>query len=587
MLQEDRWEYRPDVEPKNNSLVKYYGAPTIFISEHPWMMQLLKKRYYLEVPDIELHKGLTAAVAKDHPLYEACVRLIKALRLKQDVFIWGDYDTDGITATCCLYTCLKTSGLHVSWGLPSRLEEGYGVNAKSIMEQAPKGALIVTVDNGITSQEPIAELVANGYEVLVTDHHLPEGDLPKCQIVNPKLYCTEDQDEYMASGCYVAGKLGLLVSSFKKEGEFLEVSEELWNKEGIQGNLFDYVQALVGMSLISDNIPMNPTMRLACLRGITAINTIYHDGIRALLQMCGARENQNITSMFLAYSVIPKINAAGRMGQPIAAAKVLLQHQDKSLGKTETLLLANKLKYMNADRKIMENQIFIEAMQMASRYPYKHSIVLYKPTWHPGVLGIIAARIAEAMFRPTIIIAQNGDHIEGSGRTIGDFDLHGALEQCREHLVRFGGHKAAAGLGIEENKIEAFRKAFDECVEKANIPQYLTYLIDAEVTIRSLYDMRVLLFLENFEPIAKDNPEIIFKLTDVYVLSVKYRGDVGSILVRDEEDNTLLISKYRPRVDLMDYMHRTIDVLFSPQAVYFGGTTSFEWRLQSIHTKGA
>lgn len=412
--------------------------------------------------------------------------------------------------------------------------------------------------------------------MIVTDHHIPSTELPKTTIVNPKVFAAVDEDIYMAPGVFVAS---MLVRILSRQMHSADASRK-W----IQCYVDRFCYPLIMMGIISDVIPLNPTMRRYVLWGLSELSTTPHSGLRALLEMCGAKRNQNLTSTFLSYSVIPKLNAAGRMGSPEKGVALLLMREDASANHTTALLAANDLKYLNADRKIIENQIFLEAVSMAEEQlkKYPHSIVLFKEGWHSGVLGIIAARVAEQFYRPTIILTNEGSLIKGSGRSVGDFDLHGALKLCSTELSGFGGHKAAAGVHLEKHRLSGFIQKFDAVAKDANISLVNTILIDADITLQQIYDIRLSLFLENVEPFGSGNGELVFRLSNVKVISSNERREVINLIILDADGHTMMISKYRPPEEYKRYLNETIDVLLSPMPVYFSGTTSVEWRIQSI-----
>ena len=320
------------------------------------------------------------------------------------------------------------------------------------------------------------------------------------------------------------------------------------------------------------------------MMGLTELCTTQHAGLRALLSMCGVRKNQNITSTFLAYSVVPKLNAAGRMGHPETGVKLLLMVSDDSANYTKSLLAANELKFLNSDRKIIENQICEEAEALAVEYLKKHpsSLVLYKSGWHSGVLGIVAARMAEKFYRPTLVLTDEQGIIKGSGRSVGDFDLHGALGKCHMLLQGFGGHTAAAGVQLAIHQLSDFQAAFDQVARDAQISSVATILIDADITVEQMYDVRLALFLEIFEPLGNANPELIFKLSNIKVVSYTERRDVLNLIIQDEQEHTLMLSKYRAPAEYLDFLQKKVDILISPVLHYFGGSTSVEWRIISI-----
>jgi single-stranded-DNA-specific exonuclease len=272
------------------------------------------------------------------------------------------------------------------------------------------------------------------------------------------------------------------------------------------------------------------------------------------------------------------------MGHPENGTRLLLMHEDPSANHTTSLLAANELKYMNTDRKIIENQIVLEAVELAKQQleKYPHSLVLYKPNWHSGVIGIVAARIAEQFYRPAIILSEEGGMLKGSGRSVGNFDLHGALKKCSDCLLGFGGHTAAAGVQLQKNQLDAFMQAFDNAVRDADISNVCTLLVDGNITMDQMYDIRFALFLENIEPLGSGNSELLLRLDNVKILSVSDRREVMNLIIQDEAERTLMVGRYKAPEEYRTFVGKKVSMLLSPMLNYFGGTTSVEWRIHSI-----
>lgn len=573
MSAECNWEYRkPLSETISTAVEELITNEKGLITQLPIIKDILCNRNF-QVSGNHIRKFSTTTP----DVYSAAIKtIVEYILAGKHILIWGDYDVDGMTSTAVMVLGLSIFTNQISWAIPNRLEQGYGLDIQTIQKKVAPGALIITVDNGIGNAKEIDELIALGYEVIVTDHHLPNGDLPKTTIVNPKVFSDPTQDIYMAPGVLVAFLVAKAVTEKMLE---IDPSRKLscmdFNRFGL---------CLVAMGIISDVIPLNKSIQSYALFGISELCTTSHAGLRALLTMCGARRNQNITSTFLAYSVVPKLNAAGRMGHPEAGVKLLLMSTDDSANYTKSLLAANELKFLNSDRKIIENQICEEAEYMAAEYLKQHpnSLVLYKAGWHSGVLGIVAARMAEKFYKPTLILTDENGVIKGSGRSVGDFDLHGALGKCKQHLQGFGGHTAAAGVQLTSPQLAAFQDAFDQVAQDANISSAATILIDADVDMIQMYDVRLILFLENFEPLGSENPELIFKLSNVKVVSYTERRDVLNLIIQDKDEHTAMISKYRAPKEYLDFLNTEVDILISPVVHYFSGTGSVEWRIMDI-----
>lgn len=573
----DQWQYREPVpEPAPRSLAKA-GIQEVMrlLPESQPLKDLFSRRAFLETP-FDPYIRDTFISSNKEEFAPAVDRIVKAIKEKTPILVWGDYDVDGMTATTALFRCLKACKADVKWSIPSRLDQGYGIDVATIVGITPPGSLIITVDNGISNVEEVAELNRKGYHVVITDHHTPDTEnIPEADaLIDPKLHIEESDDEYQVPGVYVGAKVGYLVV------------EELLHEDFYQRRfIFDKIMELIALGIISDVIDLNPTIRRYLAYGLVCLNTTSHDGLKALFRMCGAKESQKLSSVFLAYSVIPKLNAAGRMGNPSAGVELLMMETDTSPNYTVSLLAANSLKYLNADRKIIEGTIFNEAKDMAdtSLIKYPNSIVLYKEGWHPGVLGIIAARIAELYNKPTIILSNEQDKIKGSGRAVENFDLFEALEKCKDHLVNFGGHRAAAGVELAREHVATFQEKFEQVVVEANISPDVVFEIDADLTIKDTYDVRLLMALDSFEPFGKCNPELIFCLKGLTVVKIDERRDALFLILKDDRDFTMIVTRYRAPDAWKKLMDKRIDILITPTFTYFTGTVSPEWKIRSIH----
>ena len=494
--------------------------------------------------------------------------IVKHIREQKEILIWGDYDVDGMTATTSIFSCLKACGANVKWGIPCR-EDGYGLNFEMITTKMPVPGLVITVDNGITGREVAQQLVNRGYKLIITDHHLPEEELPKADLIlNPKCYVAETDDEYMVSGCFVGAQLGLFVLN--------ELEPVKYNK------YLRLCNALIAMSIVSDVIPLNPKIRAVMYSGLVELNNIEHDGLNALLVMCGWRPTQNITSSFLAFNVVPKLNAAGRMSDIDKGMNLLLFEQDESFNKTNALIAANDLKALNTKRKLIERQTFEQALEKMKDIKRPKSLVLHDPNWKPGVIGIVAAKLMEAYQCPTILLCGTTT-LHGSGRAPDGVDLHACLEECKDDLEQFGGHKAAVGLAVDQTKLDQFIKHFDEVVIQRTKDFCPLIPIDAEVTITDLYDPRFVMFLSNLEPTDKNvNSNIILQLSSVYVASVFSRSETLCLIVKNEEGFSTVLDKYRGPSEWQQLVGRKIDVLITPSITYFNGNTSVSWKIESL-----
>jgi len=353
------------------------------------------------------------------------------------ICIHGDYDVDGICATALAVLTLRELGADVEWHLPSRFEEGYGVSGETIARLADEGCgLLITVDCGITAVEEVAAARAAGLQVIVTDHHRPGPTLPDCPIV-----ATRPSDYPFPELCGT--------------GVVHKLAQALL---GVEHPAIARHADLVALATIADVVPLLDENRSLAITGLRSLARTQKPGLRALMRSASV-DPAAIDSSSVAFRLAPRINAAGRLGRPDAALELLLTESED-----DAKTLAGELELLNRDRQAVEDRILRAAVAQVESWPElrrRHrGYVVWGDDWHEGVIGIVASRLVERFGRPVVLIAGAGDEWKGSGRSISAFDLHGALGACSEHLRRYGGHRAAAGLSIEPGSLEAFAAAF-------------------------------------------------------------------------------------------------------------------------------
>jgi single-stranded-DNA-specific exonuclease len=416
---------------------------------------------------------------------EACDRIRAAVAARTRICVHGDYDVDGICATALAVLYLRELGADVDWHLPSRFEEGYGVSRNTLARLADESVgLLVTVDCGITAVEEVAEAKARGLDVVVTDHHRPGDTLPDCPIVatRPSAYPFPE-----LCGTGVAHKLG----------------EALLGADhpAVRRNL-----DLVALATIADVVPLVDENRALAAAGLRALAATGRPGLQALMRGAGV-DPAAVDSGAVGFRLAPRINAAGRLGRPdVALDLVLTDDADEARRHAATL------EELNRDRQAVEERILREALEavdeMIEPRRRRRGYVLWNEDWHEGVIGIVASRLVERFHRPVVLITRSLDGWKGSGRSIPSFDLHGALAACSGHLDRFGGHRAAAGLSIAEDRLEAFAEDFathaDEHLEPDELFEVVQ--IDAVVSGRDL-TLELAEELARLAPFGLGNPE--------------------------------------------------------------------------------
>jgi single-stranded-DNA-specific exonuclease len=418
------------------------------------------------------------------------------------ICVHGDYDVDGISATAVAVLVLRELGAAVEWRLPSRFEEGYGLARETIEALAADGVdLVLTVDCGITAVDEVARARELGLDVIVTDHHRPAETLPDCPIVatRPSRYPCPD---LCGTGVVYTLARALL---------------------GSESPALERTLDLVALATIADVVPLVDENRALAAAGLRALARTRRPGLQALMESAKV-DPAVVDSTAVAFRLAPRINAAGRLGRPDLALELLLT-EDRS----EASQLAGQLEELNRERQGVEERILREATARVDALPpaerARRGYVLWDEEWHEGVIGIVASRLVERFHRPVVLIARSGDGWKGSGRSISEFDLHGGLAACAEHLGRFGGHRAAAGLSIETERLEAFAQAFGLHADGAlaDVDLRPLTMVDAIVPAGEL-TLDLAQELDRLAPFGLGNPEPTLLLASVEATNA---GTVG------------------------------------------------------------
>jgi single-stranded-DNA-specific exonuclease len=431
---------------------------------------------------------------------EACDRVRAAVAAGTRICVHGDYDVDGICATALSLLALRELGADVDWHLPSRFDEGYGVSADTLARLADEGCgLVLTVDCGITAVREVADARSRGLDVIVTDHHRPGPTLPDCPIVatRPSTYPFPE-----LCGTGVAYKLA--------QGLGVDVSHHL---------------DLVALATIADVVPLLDENRALAVAGLRALARTQKPGLQALMRSAGV-DPAAVDSSAVAFRLAPRINAAGRLGHPRAALELLLTEE------TETATrLAGDLERLNRERQAVEERIVRAALQKVEEWPEarrrRRAYVLADPTWHEGVIGIVASRLVERFNRPVVLIAGGEETWKGSGRSIPSFDLHAALAGCAAHLERFGGHRAAAGLSIKPERVDEFAAAFEAQAEDLVAEEDLRPMtvVDAIVPRGTALTLELAAELQRLAPFGLGNAEVTLLAPDCELDELAAVGD--------------------------------------------------------------
>ena len=446
------------------------------------------KKYFR--PDVsQLHDPW---LMKDMDL--AVKRILQAIGQKEKILVFGDYDVDGTSSVALMIQllCKIHDPACIDFYIPHRYREGYGVSKAGIDFAKENGfTLIISVDCGIKSIDLVDYAKDRGIEFIICDHHLPESMLPAAvAILNPKQTgCIYPYKELC--GCGVAFKLITALC------QALSLPEETY---------MIYLD-LVAIAIAADIVPMTGENRALCFIGLKKINANPNQGIRALMELSGLASPASITS--LVFTIAPRVNAAGRMDD---ARKAVLMFVAKDY--EEALLYAQLLHSDNTDRREADSSITEEALALIDGDEImrnRKSTVLYKSHWHKGVVGIVASRLIEKYYRPTIVLTKSGEFVSGSARSVPGFNLYEALHACREWLVGYGGHFAAAGMTLAPENIERFSKKFEEVVSETIEPQFLSpeLEVDAVALFRDL-DFQIYRIIEQMEPFGPENYKPVF-----------------------------------------------------------------------------
>jgi single-stranded-DNA-specific exonuclease len=416
----------------------------------------------------------------------AVARIRGAVERGERICVHGDYDVDGICATALAVLTLRELGADVRWHLPSRFEEGYGVSRDTIARLAEEGVgLVLTVDCGITAVEEVAEARALGLDVIVTDHHRPAETLPDCTIV-----ATRPSSYPFPELCGT--------------GVVFKLAQALLGPEhpALLRNL-----DLVALATIADVVPLVDENRSLAAAGLRALARTRRPGLKALMRFARV-DAAAVEAGAVAFRLAPRINAAGRLCRPDVALELILTDDEE-----EATRLAGELETLNRERQAVEDRILREAVAVVEAWPEparrRRGYVLWGEEWHEGVIGIVASRLVERFHRPVVLIAGDGEEWKGSGRSIAAFDLHGALGACSEHLERFGGHRAAAGLSIRPESLEPFAAAFAAHADASLGDGDLTpvTVVDAIVPASAL-TLDLAQELDRLAPFGLGNPDV-------------------------------------------------------------------------------
>ncbi len=448
---------------------------------------------------------------------KAVERIYKAIKDSERICIYGDYDVDGITSTSILYLFLKEVGADVIHYIPNRLEEGYGLNTSAMDEIATRDTkLIITVDCGISAIDEVTYSKSIGMDIIITDHHQQSENLPDdaTAIINPMI----TGDTYPFKGLAGVGVTFKVIMALRTHLR----RQSVYTLEN-QPNIKKYLD-IVCLGTIADIVPLVDENRILVRHGLQMLNEAKNrKGIEELRNIADLSKNR-LKLSDVSFGLVPRLNAVGRMGSSNKSLLILLTEDDE-----EAKTLAVELDNENSERRAVERDIIKEAFEIIDSNPaYKDrkSIVVYNENWHIGVIGIVASRIVERYFKPTIVLSLDGDTAKGSARSIPAFHLYDSLSQINHLLTSFGGHKYAAGLKLMKDNIDTLISKFEDIAttnltEENMLPEYVidTILEPSDITVKMIEEIMLL------EPFGVGNKEPVFIMYDlVLTTDTKYVG---------------------------------------------------------------
>ena len=484
---------------------------------------------------------------------KAVERIERAVKAGEKVMIYGDYDVDGTTAVALVYKFLSQIGhKNLSFYIPDRYVDGYGISIRSIEHALRKGVtLVIALDCGIKAVEKVAYAKERGVDFIICDHHLPAEEIPDAvAVLDPKRTdCNYPFDEL--SGCGVGFKL-VQAYALRDNIEFDDIK-----------HLLD----LLVVSIASDIVPLVDENRILAYYGLQNLNSTPSKGLLSIIKICGL-EGHNITIDDIVFKIGPRINAAGRMRMDEedvnaapsgghAAVSLLIEGNEQEAAK-----FGEVIDSFNQDRKFIDRNVTQEAHDYVESHPELKALkstVIYNPKWMKGIVGIVASRLIETYYRPTVVLTKSNGFVTGSARSVAGFDLYQAVESCSDLLENFGGHMYAAGLTMKEENVEAFTKRFNDYVEKNIDPNILVPQvdIDSELLFSDITD-KFQQQLNSFQPFGPGNTAPVFMTR-----GASNRGDAKLVGVECDHLRMDLIQRQKP--------HTTLP------AIAFQQPTHFEW----------
>ena len=492
--------------------------------------------------------------------------VINSINNNEKITIYGDYDVDGITSVAVLKSYLIERGANVAHYLPNRLEEGYGLNNEAIDKIAEDGTnLLITVDCGISAYEEIEYAKSKGMKVIVTDHH-------ECPKVMPEAIAVIDAKR--SDSNYPFPSLAGVGVTFK----FIQAISKKLDLD--RKSYLKYID-IVALGTIADIVPLVDENRIIVKYGLILMEQTRNIGLKALIDVSGYAKGEPINSTVISFGLAPRMNAAGRMGKADLALDLLLEKEPQ-----KAINMAMELSETNKTRQNVEKEIIDEIINMveSQKLYEKDVIVVHNEGWHHGVIGIVASKITEMYYKPTILISVEDGVGKGSGRSIEGFDLHEAVSECSDMLLKFGGHEMAIGLSISEELIEKFTDKLNEIAESKNIKELQPTLpVEAEITSKEI-SMDTIKELEALKPYGEGNPMPLFVYRNAKVDGVRLLSNEKHLKLTLKEDSNIF-DAIAFNMDNKKYSIKQgdkVDVLHSLEINTFNGIQKVQLNVKDI-----
>lgn len=548
-----KWEVRPLDKERAAAFAQTYGVPF-------FLAMLMNIRGLDDAAHLREFLGEGEPLSDPFLLKDmdkAAARITRAVDNMEKIAVYGDYDADGVTSTAMLYSYLETRGADVIFYIPQREGEGYGMNMGAVKYLKEQGvSLIVTVDNGISSVQEVARANELGIDVVVTDHHRPQAILPDAVAV-VDAYRPDDTSPYKHfSGVGIAFKL-------------------LMALEDGAGDVEDLLEAysdLAAIGTIGDIVPLTGENRTLIRAGLERLSQSDRPGVQALLENAGIA-GKTLTSTNVAFTLVPRINATGRMGAPERAVRLLISGYEE-----EAEVLSEEICADNEERRRVEAEIAEAAFAdiEAKGYMKDRVVVVDGENWHHGVIGIVASRVTERCGKPCMIISRGETEAKGSGRSIEGFSLFEAICACGDLLIKFGGHPMAAGITLKPENIEAFRKRINQYAAE-RFPQMPTQTVTLDCKLNpAALSVSMAQSLTQLEPFGNGNPQPVFGLFNMELSNVTPVGGGGHLRLTLEKNGAVITAmRFNTKPEELPYhIGDKIDLAVQLEAREFRGQPS-------------